>query len=216
MPCLPNCLRALVAVAILAAGCATEPSTPSKLHFKGVGFIEDEAPLKFGLRLENTGDAVIKISGVRTLIGEKLLMTTALNAVDDFEHRTFLLGNDLAPDGSYAVLQDGQFLVVQPGEVVELKGVLQWRLPDDAPPTVAVVRGTFTVLDEGDEELAECEPIMFVVQSRTGALDAVRDGPDAVLKQAAGPLYMISLGEGRKSPGARQLIREFQQAGLIR
>jgi hypothetical protein len=211
----PSTRCALQLAVLVILGCS-EKAPPPTLRFKGVGFMEDQAPLKLGLRLENKGDVVIKISGIRTLIGEKLLMTTALNAGDDFEHQTFLLGNDLAPDGSYAVLQDGKFLEVQPGEVVELKCVLQWRLPDDPPPIVAVVRGAFSVLGEGDEELAQCEPIMFVVQSKTGALDAVRDGPDTVLKQAAGPLYMISLGEGRKSPGARQLIREFQEAGLIR
>jgi hypothetical protein len=54
-----------------------------------------------------------------------------------------------------------------------------------------------------------------MVQSREGALEAILDGPDVVLRNAAPKLHMLSLGEVEKSPAAVKLIEEFQEAGLI-
>jgi hypothetical protein len=54
-----------------------------------------------------------------------------------------------------------------------------------------------------------------MVQSREGALEAILDGPDVVLRNAAPKLHMLSLGEIEKSPAAVELIEEFQKAGLI-
>ncbi len=67
----------------------------------------------------------------------------------------------------------------------------------------------------GDEQLAQSEPLLFMVQSRQGALEAILDGPEVVLKNAAPKLLMLSLGEVEKSPMAVKLIEEFQEAGLI-
>jgi hypothetical protein len=67
----------------------------------------------------------------------------------------------------------------------------------------------------GDEQLAQSEPLLFMVQSRQDALEAILDGPEVVLKNAAPKLLMLSLGEVEKSPMAVKLIEEFQEAGLI-
>ena len=81
-----------------------------------------------------------------------------------------LLGDDLAADGSYGVVADGQYVEIPPGETAELKVILEWHVPPDLKPTIAVVRGTFSVLDETGDTLAQCEPMTFVAQSRVGAL----------------------------------------------
>jgi hypothetical protein len=71
------------------------------------------------------------------------------------------------------------------------------------------------VVQGGGEQLAQCEPVMFVLQSREGALDAVLDGPVSTLRNAAKTLKVIAMAEGKKSAATLRLISGLQNAGLL-
>jgi len=207
--------RTLPLSVLLALGCAADPPPPSRLHFTAVGFAEERVPMVFGLRLENRGASPVELDNVRVAVAENLLMTTATRLpVESIASEIHLLREEPAPDGAYEPLQEGKSITVQPGKTAELKCAYQWHLDGDEPPMAAILRGTFAV-KHGDEQLARSEPLLFVVQSREGALEAILDGPEIVLKNAAPGLHMLSVGEVEKSPGAIKLIEEFQKAGLI-
>ena len=65
-----------------------------------------------------------------------------------------------------------------------------------------------------EEQLARTEPVLFVLQSRERAIDAVRNAPDGTWKNATDGLYMLSLNV-KQSPKAERLIKAFQERGYI-
>jgi hypothetical protein len=56
--------------------------------------------------------------------------------------------------------------------------------------------------------------MLFVLQSREGAIDAVLQVSEGSWKGAADRLYMLSL-DVKQSPMAARLIKEFQERGYV-
>jgi len=208
--------RLALAFTVAALGCAPDPPPPSKLHFTKVGFAEQRAPMPFGLVLENRGTSPIELDNVQVLVDEHLVTTTAMNApIKSMSMQVFLLDDKMASDGSYSPLPEGESFKVEPGQARTFKCVLQWtELSGEEAPMIAVLRGTLAV-KHGHERLARSEPLLFVLQSREGALEAVLEAPETLWKNAAPKLQMLSLGEVEKSPTAAKLIEEFQKQGYI-
>jgi hypothetical protein len=201
--------------AFCLCGCADDPP-PSKLNFTNIGFVEVQSPMPVGLVLENRGQASISLDNVQFLLEDHLALTPAMNSpIKSLTMDTFLLEEQPNSDGSHSPLAEGKHVTIQPGESRLVRCMLQWSsLKGDEAPIIAVLRGTFTVRDQ-EKELARTEPLLFVLQSREGAVDAVLDAPKGTWKAAADGLYMLSLGDGQKSPMATRLIQAFQEKGYI-
>jgi len=208
--------RFLLILALCGLGCAKDPPPPSKLHFTKVGFAEERAPMPFGLVLENRGSSPIELNNVQVLVDEHLLMTTAMySPIKGMSMQVHLLDDEVAPDGSYSPLPEGESFTIEPGQAQTLKCVLQWtELSGEEAPMIALLRGTLAV-KHGHEHLARSEPLLFVLQSREGALEAILEAPEALWKSAAPKLQMLAMGEAQKSPTAAMLIEEFQKEGYI-
>jgi len=206
----------LLILALCVPGCAKDPPPPSKLHFTKVGFVEQRTPMPFGLVLENRGPSPIELNNVQVQVDEHLLMTTAMYApIKSMSMQVHLLDDEVAPDGSYSPLPEGEAFTIEPGQARTFKCVLQWtELSGEEAPMIAVLRGTLAV-KHGHERLARSEPLLFVLQSREGALEAVLEAPETLWKNSAPKLQMLSMGDAQKSPTAAMLIEEFQKQGYI-
>jgi hypothetical protein len=195
-------------------GCGKQPS-PSKLNFTEIGFVEEHSPTPVGFVLQNPGASPVQLDNVLFQLEDHQALTPAMNSpVKSMTMKTFLLEEEPHDNGSFSPLAKGNHIAIKPGASGLVKCMLQWSsVKGDEAPIIAVLRGTFVVRNQ-EEQLARSEPVLFVLQSREGAIDAVLDAPDGTWKSAADRLYMLSLNV-EQSPMAAKLIRAYQERGYI-
>ena len=213
-----NLAQFLCVLAAVVAGCAKSPAPPaSKLNFTNVGFVEEQAsPMPFGLVLKNRGDAPIKLDNVTLAADDHIVLTTAAySPVKRLTFEAFLLKQEPHEDGSYSPLDPGEHVTIQPGETRTAKGMLRWAgLSGDEAEMVVLLQGTLTVRNKS-EDLARSEPILFGLQSREGALDAILRARSALWRDASISLHKHSESDVKKSPMADVLIEQYKRKGFV-
>jgi hypothetical protein len=59
------------------------------------------------------------------------------------------------------------------------------------------------------------EPVVLVLQSREGVLQAIFDGDGSILTSTAAAIRSMVFGQVRKSPATEQLISVLKERGLM-
>jgi hypothetical protein len=208
-------LTLLIAASACLAGCSRSP-TPSPLNFKEIGFVEERMPMPVGMVVENPGTDPVEVDSVTFSLDEHLVLTTASTSpIKRLIIGTALLDENIDADGGASPLAEGTTIKVPPSLDKQLRCMMLWQeLNGDEAPMVAVLRGTF-VVTHGDNELAHTEPVVLVLPSREGALQAIFDGDGSILASTAAAIRSMVFGHVRKSPAIEQLISVMKERGLL-
>jgi hypothetical protein len=206
-----------VAYLFLAAallGCANTPP-PTKLNFTQVGFVEERTPMPVGLVVENRGIEPVQVDKVQLQLDNHFVMTTAAESpISRLSLGVILLDPHIDTDGGASALAEGQTIAVQPGESATLRCMLLWQeLKGDEAPMALMLRGTF-LLTHGEEELAQTEPLLFVLQNREGATDKLLGGGDANWRRWWLDIASLAKGQVQQSPMADRFLKAFEERGL--
>jgi hypothetical protein len=113
--------------------------------------------------------------------------------------------------GQPAKLTAGESIKIDPGGTWNVPGVLQWELPADAPPMVAVVR-VVLVLEHGAVEQVRTPPHTFLLASRMGDLNDVINAALADRVHALAIVAALQSFEGKWSDIVTELLRRAELA----
>jgi hypothetical protein len=201
-------------LALLTIGCErtglTGPSGPH-LRFVDVATSVGAYPTIFAARLSNDGDAVAQIDAVRLRVLHKTLLFDAADlAPPAFDHTTVIYEGN--PDYGGTPLGPGKTIEIKAATIRDVIGNVVWHVNEDAPPMLAIVTGQFQVLRNGDV-LAELDPLIMVLESKPGAITAVRAVRTADPRKAAAVVKGLREIEGRRSIELEELIETIEAAG---
>jgi hypothetical protein len=163
-------MRYVVPVLILAVGCG--PSSPPvnerpRIRINRVEIREDEVPTRVVFHVHNGGNVPAVVDSIRlTVTAKAILHDDATLAPANLDCRVVMLDADGAPVG------EGETIDVAPRESTQIVAELQWQLPRDASPKLAVVQAAFTLFGSRVPHVIS-EETAFVMQSQRGTLDAV-------------------------------------------
>jgi hypothetical protein len=206
---------------LLVIGCSSEaqspkaaaPSTTTQSLGIASGKVrEDRWPLQFDLDLTNTGDKPIAINGVELqILG--VMASRPRNAsgplVEQFDYDVTLLRNQPKGDESREGLQSGEVVEIPPGKRT-ISCLLKWRLPPDSPMMFAVISARLGPSFRR-RELMWSAPIVFLLESEPGVLEALIASNPTDRERAALLLPRIEQLEGQRTPNVERLRRMLRE-----
>jgi hypothetical protein len=206
-----HALAVVAGAGLGALGC--QDATGPRLTYQTITYGEGYAPLPFAVGVLNDGDEPGNIDRVEA----KILSVTpipgrglAVFSAEDFKHQVHLFGHERARDDAEP-LPEGTAMVLPTDKTSEVWCALEWSLPDEAPPMLAVCSATFVLSYQG-EPVVETPPMAVAIQSQPGILENMTAAPVRSRKRAAKILKLLSGLQGEQSQGVEDLIEHMTAA----
>jgi hypothetical protein len=161
--------------------------------------------MPFALKLANDGDDAAIFETLRFQVTFKTYLydDAGSKPPDDFRCEIVIRdeeGRDLPP---------GNWIGIAGGDTADVRGFVRWVVPPEAPPMLAIVRAEFLPIRRGDE-LMRTEPLIMYLQSKPGALDAVRKSATTTAKQAVELADGLRKIDGKRTADFEDLIRSIE------
>jgi hypothetical protein len=202
-----RCLATAAVLSLCTVGCGQSSESGPHLQYIDTGLDQRVCPLVFALKLTNEGDAPVVVDNVRFQITSRTLLYD--NAGDEFPNEfncELALVDDDHPAAPFLLPSDS--ISIAPGEVRDVRGVIRWIVPADAPPMLAIICAELIPIRDG-AEIIRTEPVIMFLQSGPGALDAVRLSTTTNREQAAQVVAGLRAIEGKRSFEFEDLIRSI-------
>jgi hypothetical protein len=182
----PNLAALLAVLLVLLNGCNQRTNGPV-VRFIDVGIDEHSFPTGIGVKIENKGDAVAKLSTAKAHVRWKYLISGRV-PIDQLppQFEFDLVPNEVNP--------------IEPGTYQVLVFDFVWKVADDMPPMFAVVHADISLQFADGQEVITI-PLTLVIRSRPGIAFELPPGDESHRLAAT----MASL-PGWKSPAAQSLI----------
>jgi hypothetical protein len=188
---------AALALIQVAFGCR-KSAPPPAFRFTAITIDDASAPIKVEPKLEKTGDGTV------TDIQPRIDDQEALSTVREFVPEQLMLGLtlDAAPTDS--------------ADKLDYTGEMRWvRLSSTSDATIILAHGVFVALDHG-KTVGESGPVVFVIQSRPGALKDYLASSDQHFRDIGIWLSLNATEEVLKSPEVEQLLTTLKAKGYMR
>jgi hypothetical protein len=206
---------ALLFLTLLAFGCSQpKPTASSGPHLSSVGVGVDHTtfPMPFAIKVTNAGDAPAYVDDAQIFVATKTLLyddEASLASVPDEFDCAVIVFHEPHADGALSPLPKGKTIEVAPGATVDVRGAVEWVVPANAPPMLAIVRASFAAMRNG-KPVAQSDERLYVLQSRDGAIDAVRHSTTTDGDEARAILKGLRAIEGKRSAGFVELLESIQ------
>jgi hypothetical protein len=207
---------ALLLLTFLAVGCS-QPKPPvlsgPQLRFVGVGVNHTTFPMPFAIKVRNDGDPPAYVDDAQIFVATKTLLyddeTSRGSVPDGFDCDVIVFSNRPGTEGKLVPLPRGEAIEIAPGATVDVLGAVQWAVPADAPPMLAIVRASFAAMNDG-KVVAQGDERLYVLQSREGAVEAVRNSTTTDGDEARAVLKGLRALDGERSRGFVELLESIQ------
>jgi hypothetical protein len=149
----------------------------SQLRVVGVGVDHTTFPMPFAIKVTHEGDAPAYVDDAQIFVATKTLLyddEAARGSVPDGFDCAVIVFDEPGADGALSPLPKGKTIEVAPGATVDIRGAVEWVVPANAPPMLAIVRASFAAMRNG-KSVAQSDERLYVLQSREGAVEAVRN-----------------------------------------
>lgn len=205
----------LALLMLLALGChRTTSSAPSELTSAAFAVDLSHADVPFAIAVVNTRTDIDYVNGITLHVAYKMPIFDgdfAGEVPDGFDCDVWQIEPVEAGAKELNALGEEEFVVLPPGERSTIWGAMRWKLPDDAPPMLAVIRCAVTLLKDGKPVLTT-EPMVLYLQSRDGALETIARTAISSPERAAELLGPLKAVPGRRVEQFDGLLRALEIA----
>jgi hypothetical protein len=208
---------AILMFCALGCGQPAEPAKPSRsgsaLGIAAGTIREERWPVQLDVELTNAGEKPIAINGVQLQVLDVMASRprdASAPRAGQFDYEVTLLRNRPKGDEPSEGLQSGEVVEIPPGTRT-ISCLMAWRLPPDSPVMIAVVSARLGP-SLRNRPLIWSAPVVFLLESEPGVLDALIASDPTDRERAAMLLAAIEVLEGKKSANVERplwILREL-------